>query len=187
MGGDGTVNKTHAFGVRESSVPHCDPSTNVWMLWIKASTKWVNVSALVSLTVQLLDCPTSNQLYSLNSWAFASEEKVSSFLSLPCVSSEGDSCEFGSQKYFIMCGFGGILSCGTTHTAVVPLDLVKCRMQVCFLGTVSCFCNVPPHPLITNCPLKMHYFAWEKWHRPSCEVVCLFFLCMDRYDSVLEW
>ncbi|KAG9339978.1 hypothetical protein JZ751_022293 [Albula glossodonta] len=43
---------------------------------------------------------------------------------------EGDSCEFGSTKYFILCGFGGILSCGTTHTAVVPLDLVKCRMQV---------------------------------------------------------
>lgn len=46
-----------------------------------------------------------------------------------CVS-EGDSCEFGSQKYLVLCGFGGILSCGTTHTAVVPLDLVKCRMQV---------------------------------------------------------
>ena len=25
---------------------------------------------------------------------------------------------------------GGILSCGITHTAVVPLDLVKCRLQV---------------------------------------------------------
>merc|ERR1719245_968012 len=43
---------------------------------------------------------------------------------------EGDSCEFGSQKYFALCGFGGILSCGITHTAVVPLDLVKCRIQV---------------------------------------------------------
>lgn len=43
---------------------------------------------------------------------------------------EGDSCEFGSGKYFALCGFGGILSCGITHTAVVPLDLVKCRMQV---------------------------------------------------------
>ena len=42
----------------------------------------------------------------------------------------GDSCEFGSQKYFMLCGIGGILSCGTTHTAVVPLDLVKCRLQV---------------------------------------------------------
>ncbi len=29
-----------------------------------------------------------------------------------------------------MCGFGGILSCGITHTALVPLDLVKCRIQV---------------------------------------------------------
>ena len=41
-----------------------------------------------------------------------------------------DSCEFGSNKYFALCGFGGILSCGITHTAVVPLDLVKCRLQV---------------------------------------------------------
>lgn len=41
-----------------------------------------------------------------------------------------DSCEFGSTKYFMLCGIGGILSCGTTHTAVVPLDLVKCRLQV---------------------------------------------------------
>ncbi|KAJ8972120.1 hypothetical protein NQ314_000346 [Rhamnusium bicolor] len=43
---------------------------------------------------------------------------------------EGDSCEFGSMKYFILCGLGGIISCGTTHTLVVPLDLVKCRIQV---------------------------------------------------------
>lgn len=41
-----------------------------------------------------------------------------------------DSCEFGSSKYFLLCGIGGILSCGTTHTFVVPLDLVKCRLQV---------------------------------------------------------
>lgn len=43
---------------------------------------------------------------------------------------EGDSCEFGSSKYFALCGLGGILSCGLTHTLVVPLDLVKCRLQV---------------------------------------------------------
>jgi len=41
-----------------------------------------------------------------------------------------DSCEFGSTKYFALCGLGGILSCGITHTMVVPLDLVKCRIQV---------------------------------------------------------
>lgn len=40
------------------------------------------------------------------------------------------SCEFGSAKYYALCGFGGVLSCGLTHTAVVPLDLVKCRVQV---------------------------------------------------------
>ncbi|MEQ2241250.1 hypothetical protein ILYODFUR_023484, partial [Ilyodon furcidens] len=51
-------------------------------------------------------------------------------LAAAAAADEGDSCEFGSQKYFVLCGFGGILSCGTTHTAVVPLDLVKCRMQV---------------------------------------------------------
>ncbi|KAH9383671.1 hypothetical protein HPB48_025437 [Haemaphysalis longicornis] len=36
---------------------------------------------------------------------------------------------FGSMKYYALCGFGGILSCGITHTAIVPLDLVKCRIQ----------------------------------------------------------
>jgi len=40
------------------------------------------------------------------------------------------SCEFGSAKYFALCGFGGVLSCGITHTAIVPMDLVKCRIQV---------------------------------------------------------
>lgn len=38
--------------------------------------------------------------------------------------------EFGSTHYFVLCGLGGILSCGSTHTMVVPLDLVKCRLQV---------------------------------------------------------
>lgn len=50
------------------------------------------------------------------------------------------SCEFGSMKYYALCGFGGVLSCGLTHTAVVPLDLVKCRMQVC-IG-MSCFIHI---------------------------------------------
>merc|ERR1712179_615436 len=40
------------------------------------------------------------------------------------------SCEYGSNKYYALCGLGGLLSCGITHTAVVPLDLVKCRIQV---------------------------------------------------------
>jgi len=49
---------------------------------------------------------------------------------LVAAASEEYSCEFGTQKYFALCAFGGVLSCGITHTAVTPLDLVKCRLQV---------------------------------------------------------
>lgn len=38
--------------------------------------------------------------------------------------------ELYSGKYYAACTVGGILACGTTHTAVTPLDLVKCRRQV---------------------------------------------------------
>jgi len=44
--------------------------------------------------------------------------------------SEEYTCEYGSLKYYALCGVGGAISCGVTHTAVVPLDLVKCRLQV---------------------------------------------------------
>merc|ERR1711920_689137 len=40
------------------------------------------------------------------------------------------SCEVGTPKFYALCAVGGALSCGITHTAVVPLDLVKCRLQV---------------------------------------------------------
>ncbi len=47
------------------------------------------------------------------------------------VAASGDGLvEFGSAEYYGKCMIGGALSCGLTHTAVVPLDLVKCRMQV---------------------------------------------------------
>ena len=32
-----------------------------------------------------------------------------------------------SGEYYGYCTIGGILSCGLTHTAVTPLDVVKCR------------------------------------------------------------
>jgi len=38
--------------------------------------------------------------------------------------------EMYSMKYYAACTFGGLLACGLTHTAVTPLDLVKCRRQV---------------------------------------------------------
>merc|ERR1712088_414868 len=50
--------------------------------------------------------------------------------SLVAAATEDYSCEFGSPKYYALCAVGGALSCGITHTAVTPLDLVKCRIQV---------------------------------------------------------
>ncbi|ELT95603.1 hypothetical protein CAPTEDRAFT_180307 [Capitella teleta] len=56
--------------------------------------------------------------------------KVNENRTIAAPSAADESCEFGSGKYYALCGLGGILSCGITHTAVVPLDLVKCRIQV---------------------------------------------------------
>ena len=30
-------------------------------------------------------------------------------------------------SYYAKCMMGGILACGLTHTAICPLDVVKCR------------------------------------------------------------
>ncbi|TVY36075.1 Mitochondrial phosphate carrier protein, mitochondrial [Lachnellula subtilissima] len=38
--------------------------------------------------------------------------------------------ELYSAQYYAACSFGGLLACGLTHSAVTPLDLVKCRRQV---------------------------------------------------------
>lgn len=35
--------------------------------------------------------------------------------------------ELYSSEFFMYCGIGGILSCGLTHMAVTPLDVVKVR------------------------------------------------------------
>lgn len=32
-------------------------------------------------------------------------------------------------NYYFKCMVGGLLACGITHTAVVPLDIVKCKLQ----------------------------------------------------------
>eukprot|EP00818_Percolomonas_sp_WS_P001492 CAMPEP_0117451290 /NCGR_PEP_ID=MMETSP0759-20121206/8927_1 /TAXON_ID=63605 /ORGANISM="Percolomonas cosmopolitus, Strain WS" /LENGTH=312 /DNA_ID=CAMNT_0005243877 /DNA_START=6 /DNA_END=944 /DNA_ORIENTATION=+ len=37
--------------------------------------------------------------------------------------------ELYSGKFYAACAAGGALSCGLTHTAITPLDVVKCRMQ----------------------------------------------------------
>ena len=33
-------------------------------------------------------------------------------------------------SYYLKCMMGGILACGLTHTAIVPLDVMKCKKQI---------------------------------------------------------
>ena len=42
---------------------------------------------------------------------------------------EGGSIAMYSPEFYAACTVGGILSCGLTHTAVTPMDIVKCNMQ----------------------------------------------------------
>ncbi|CAL5371546.1 unnamed protein product [Camellia sinensis] len=44
--------------------------------------------------------------------------------------SEPGKVQLYSPQYYAACTVGGILSCGLTHMAVTPLDLVKCNMQI---------------------------------------------------------
>lgn len=40
--------------------------------------------------------------------------------------------ELYTPEFYALCGIGGILSCGLTHMATTPIDLVKCRLQTGF-------------------------------------------------------
>lgn len=45
---------------------------------------------------------------------------------------DGRMCEEFSAGYYGLCTIGGMLSAGTTHLAITPLDVLKVNMQVCF-------------------------------------------------------
>ncbi|CAI4232005.1 unnamed protein product [Auanema sp. JU1783] len=53
-----------------------------------------------------------------------------SLISTTLASVKDSAIEFASGKYYAYCALGGVLSCGLTHTAIAPLDLIKCRIQV---------------------------------------------------------
>lgn len=38
--------------------------------------------------------------------------------------------EVHDASYYFKCMIGGMLGCGLTHTAIVPLDVAKCKRQV---------------------------------------------------------
>jgi solute carrier family 25 phosphate transporter 3 len=46
------------------------------------------------------------------------------------INSPNEKIEMYSPAFYAACTAGGIASCGLTHMAVTPLDLVKCNMQV---------------------------------------------------------
>ncbi|VDK42127.1 unnamed protein product [Anisakis simplex] len=60
----------------------------------------------------------------------ASYHLVSSTIATKLIQAAPGEVPYGSLQFFAYCGLGGIISCGTTHTSIVPLDLVKCRIQV---------------------------------------------------------
>jgi len=66
-----------------------------------------------------------NKALQLSDAAATEYEKVSHI-----AQAKAGGIELYSGKYYAACTVGGILACGTTHTAVTPLDLVKCRRQV---------------------------------------------------------
>ncbi|KAB1199813.1 Mitochondrial phosphate carrier protein 3, mitochondrial [Morella rubra] len=49
---------------------------------------------------------------------------------VPSPSEPSKKIELYSPQFYAACTAGGILSCGLTHMAVTPLDLVKCNMQI---------------------------------------------------------
>ena len=50
----------------------------------------------------------------------------------PMILSPKEGIRMFSPAYYAACSAGGIFSCGLTHMAVTPLDLVKCNMQVLY-------------------------------------------------------
>uniref|UniRef100_A0A673TJE9 Uncharacterized protein n=1 Tax=Suricata suricatta TaxID=37032 RepID=A0A673TJE9_SURSU len=68
------------------------------------------------------------------------------FLLWAAVAAEEQSYGYGSARYLLLCGLGGMLSCGLRHTAIVPLDLVKCQVGVACGRVTSCGRSLPGLP-----------------------------------------
>ncbi|GAB2225966.1 hypothetical protein Droror1_Dr00021747 [Drosera rotundifolia] len=58
------------------------------------------------------------------------EMDVGERIVVPAPSEPWRKIELYSPEFYAACTVGGILACGLTHTAVTPLDLVKCNMQI---------------------------------------------------------
>merc|ERR1712029_665535 len=77
------------------------------------------ISDLTTRSAQILDYPRIMDPQKVNA-VFPSPAGCTRQASAAAADA-GYSCEFGSSKYYALCGLGGVLSCGLTHTAVTPL------------------------------------------------------------------
>ncbi|XP_078167027.1 mitochondrial phosphate carrier protein 3, mitochondrial-like [Carex rostrata] len=75
---------------------------------------------------------TLNPIFSSNNKSFSSQKdgySSSVFAQSPLEPTRGK-IEMYSKEFYAACGVGGALCCGLTHTAMTPLDVVKCNMQI---------------------------------------------------------
>ncbi|XP_022739450.1 mitochondrial phosphate carrier protein 3, mitochondrial-like [Durio zibethinus] len=79
-----------------------------------------NNHAIGALRSTTLDAPTLSSPPSIKTRTFM----------IASPNEPGRKIEMYSPQFYAACTVGGILSCGLTHTAVTPLDLVKCNMQI---------------------------------------------------------
>lgn len=69
---------------------------------------------------------------SIASYSSSSSLPVQGGAKSPVILSPQEKIRLFSPAYYAACSAGGVFSCGLTHMAVTPLDLVKCNMQVIF-------------------------------------------------------
>lgn len=65
---------------------------------------------------------------SLQSAVFATMQGSKNGKVVPAAVAEGG-IKMYSTDYYMTCALGGVVSCGATHFAVTPLDVVKCNIQ----------------------------------------------------------
>ncbi|XP_055344861.1 phosphate carrier protein, mitochondrial-like [Paramacrobiotus metropolitanus] len=65
-----------------------------------------------------------------NKFARCEDHQARIFSTTPSHGKADSEVEFATPEFYALCGLGGTLACGLTHRAMVPLDVVKCRIQV---------------------------------------------------------
>jgi len=101
----------------------------------------------------------------------------------PVILSPKEKIRMFSPAYYAACSAGGVFSCGLTHMAVTPLDLVKCNMQVFFfpfpdLSFIQLF-----SPSYHTNAISKHAITWMKTKMLVQVIKSLYFLkqCQGKF------